>query len=1641
MTWQVVGQIGGPTQAVAVQGDYAYVGVGLRLVVLDVSNPITLTEVGSTTPFPYFVEDIVVSGTLAYVAAGGAGLRAVDVSDPANPAELGAWDSPGYAEGVAVAGNTVYLADGPYGLRVVDVSDPAHPVPVGAAYDMNYAFEVAVSGHHAYIAAAGAGLLVVDVSDPAHPVEVGALDTPGYAYGITVSGTLAYVADAWEGLRVVNLTDPAHPTLLGVYDTPGWALNVAVAGTTAYVADGAFGLHIVDVSDPAHPAEIGALGGMGLARRVAVAGDVAYMADLREGLRLIDVTAPARPVQIGLYSLLAEARRVAVAGHYAYVAAGFSGLRIVDIADPSHPREVGAFDLGDDGYGGQSYASSVVVSGTYVYLASHLHGPLNFHVFDVSDPAFPNRISAINCCGANREIALQDEIVYVADEGGLSLVSVADPANAIQIGFIRLNQNHQDTVGVAISGTLAYVADAGSGVKIVDVSNPVSLTVVGAWDPPGLFEFVEGVTVVGYTAYVAEATDGLRIVDVSDPAGPVEIGFFDTPGTPAAVAVSGTLAYVSDGGGVQVVDVSVPSSPTLRAALGLPGFAWHTAVAGDYLYVADGRAGLLILERTSAGGGLDAPLAPEGSLAIPGDLSSTLPGVTGQIESTCVVTSTANSGPGTLRQCLTSVSSGDTITFDPAIFSPTSPATITLTAPLPSLTQGQVTIDASDAGVILDGSATPAGTTGLVITSDGNAVRGLQILYFPGNGMSVGGQYNRIGGDRSQGSGPLGEGNLFSGNGGDGLQLSGTDNTVVGNFIGTDVSGGHILANEDGVRIGGGASHNVVGGQTPGERNVISGNHNNQVELSGAGTEYNVVQGNLIGTDAGGTRALRDLAPTGGSGVSLHSGARRNVIGPGNVIAGVAFGVAIGLEGTNDNTITGNWIGTDVSGTGVIGVYYCGVSVSGGTQRNRVGPANRIAHSGNLGVQVQGATTLSNTITANAIYNNGKGIGNQDGGNASLPPPVIATATITTVTGTALPGARLEVFSDREDEGQVYEGWITVTASGVFTFTKPAGLTGPHVTATATDAAGNTSEFSAPVLAVMHTGTLTVTSPLDSGPGTLRQAILDAWPGNTITFDPVVFPPAHPVTISLTNPLPPLSQGHITIDASNAGVILDGGNLAGDANGLVLASDHNAVRGLQILHFGGIGLYVNDGRDNVIGGDRFQGTGPTGQGNLASANAFGMAIKGENAVGNVVIGNLIGTDSTGTSALGNYLVGLQLQDGASYNRIGGTSPAERNVVSGNPERGIQIIGEGVTGNAVIGNYIGTDITGMKPLGNGRGGVVIESGADNNVVGGTSPGERNVISGNGCGALMSDPDTTGNVVIGNYIGTNATGTAALGNGYGVGIWMSGFNRVGGTTSLERNVISGNGAGVAIGGKEMSDNLVLGNYIGTDPTGTWAIPNGSGVSINEGTRHNFVGGMTPAEVNVVSGNGIGVRIGNDGIMYNWVAGNAIGVSADGLSGLGNTWVGVLLEEYSSNNFVQGNAIAYNTEAGVYVTDSFYNVIRRNSIHSNGARGIFLTNGGNQMLPAPLILTVTETSVSGTACPGCTVEVYSDDDDEGRVYEGTTIADAAGHFSFDKGGPLTGPYLTATATDGQGNTSEFSAPVARPVKVYLPIVLKGQ
>ena len=148
---------------------------------------------------------------------------------------------------------------------------------------------------------------------------------------------------------------------------------------------------------------------------------------------------------------------------------------------------------------------------------------------------------------------------------------------------------------------------------------------------------------------------------------------------------------------------------------------------------------------------------------------------------------------------------------------------------LPAIIHNNLTLDASNAGVILDGSGLSGGSSGLTIEKDGNVIRGLQILRFPGDGVSIAGGGNTIGGDRTVGSGPLGQGNLISGNGGEWrvhrTAMYAMSNTVIGNYIGTDVSGAVALGNAVcGVAIADGAQNNTIGDGTSGGRNVISGN-------------------------------------------------------------------------------------------------------------------------------------------------------------------------------------------------------------------------------------------------------------------------------------------------------------------------------------------------------------------------------------------------------------------------------------------------------------------------------------------------------------------------------------------------------------------------------------------------------------------------------------------------------------------------------------------------------------------------------------------------------------------------------------------------------------------------------------------------
>jgi parallel beta-helix repeat protein len=436
----------------------------------------------------------------------------------------------------------------------------------------------------------------------------------------------------------------------------------------------------------------------------------------------------------------------------------------------------------------------------------------------------------------------------------------------------------------------------------------------------------------------------------------------------------------------------------------------------------------------------------------------------------------------------------------------------------------------------------------------------------------------------------------------------------------------------------------------------------------------------------------------------------------------------------------------------------------------------------------------------------------------------------------------------------------------------------------------------------MLSGVFTVSNTNDSGPGSLRQAILDSnasppvsqvFSNGSATAPFNIVQVSLPVgsTISPLSQLPTITQpldlfAPVNINPSGnlaPGIVLDGSNAGVGAVGLDIQTHGTDINYLAIDHFSGGGVLFD----------------------------------GASATGNILESDYIGVNLAGTAASGNGTFGVEFRGGATNNSV------VLSVISANSGNGVVLTGSGTSGNVIQNNLIGTDYSGTHALGNGGSGVVINLGATGNTIGGTTLYTRDVISGNGYyGVYLSDSGTSNNLVEGNYIGTNAAGTAALGNGVnGVEI-MNGAssNTIGGVTSSARNVISGNGGtGVVLTNYGTSYNLVEGNYIGTNAAGTGAVGNGVyGVIISGGAASNTIGGLQAGAGDVISGNGYcGVYVTDFGTSYNWLEGDLIGTNAADNAALGNQ-IGILIAQGASSNGVYNDVISGNL-IGIMITDS--------------------------------------------------------------------------------------------------------------------------
>lgn len=916
--------------------------------------------------------------------------------------------------------------------------------------------------------------------------------------------------------------------------------------------------------------------------------------------------------------------------------------------------------------------------------------------------------------------------------------------------------------------------------------------------------------------------------------------------------------------------------------------------------------------------------------------------------------------------------------------------------------QGNVAIPNTQSGVYIDGGKinTVGGTTfGSLNLISGNGADGVHIQGSEASGNKVQGNYIGVSATGASALGNGGDGveinningntiggannterNVISGNSGDGILITGdgADNTTIkGNYIGTSGDNSLSIANgTNGVEIING-DNTQIGGTNAGEDNVISGNNSNGIRITTNSTG-NTIQGNTIGL----SKLFGSELANQSAGVSVESGS--NTINGANYISG-NNGAGVYLLNSNGNTVRGNFIGVNSAlasrGNGS-GVYIDNSSnnIIGGTG---AGEANLIANN-DAGVVLLNLS-LGNSIRGNSIYDNPLGLGidlNFDGvtPNDSLDSdagpnglqnfPVLDFAIVqsgnTNIRGSfnSSPNTTFNLdfyandlfeFPQGYGEGKTFIGSANVTtdASGNANVSAsfPVDLTNKYITSTATNSVtNNTSEFSQSVQAA---ASFVVTNPLDSGAGSLRQAIINAnsYAGaDTITFNMPIGGTGQ-IVIVPSSALPVITEA-VTIDGytqtgssvnsaatgfnGNPRIVLNGTGSFPD--GLVAEGGNNTIRGIRIYNYINSGVVFQQGNNNKI------------EGCVLGANRDGVTLNSDN------------------------------------NTVGGQSLSQRNIIGQNTRSGVMTV-SAADNNFIQNNIIGFFSSGLiGSLTGNQYGVYFPSGT-NNTVGGAITSERNYISGNTNGVRVENSSTT-SVIQGNWISQSTWGVSLSNNATG--------------NSVTGNTIYMNTRGVNFD-FGASGNSIKGNTIGLDPTGAAAGNFFAGVNIDgEGgaTNNNVVGGTGAGEANIIANNGTGV------IVYSNATGNRI----------------------------SGNSI-YNSTSNIGIDLGF------NAVTQNDANDV--DSGPNNLQNFPVLVGAipnssnTNLTINGTlnSTPNSTFRIeffWSTASDptnfgEGQNYLGfaDVTTDASGNVTFSATTPFAnrGVFISATATDANGNTSEFS------------------
>jgi len=509
---RVISQIGGTTYDVAVQDNVLYMGKGMQLSIVDVSDPSEPVILGHSDLLPEQVRRVAVADNLAFVGTQGS-IHILDVSDPSQLVNVGIFDEVVDPSDITVSGNRMYVVETSGSFSCVDISSPESPQTIYHSWGSG----IAVRNDLTYTVGGSPMLEIWDFSG-SYPTVVGSLMMEENGTHIYADDQFLYVTSNYV-MQILDISDPTHPVYVGQWNNSHWQDN----GPSIYVSNGyayipqlcSYTINIVNILDP---------------------------------------TTPEWVASFEVPDFLPDRFRITGDSDRLFLPVGGLGCRILDIGNPTQPTQIGhAFEMG--------YANQVTTSGHHAYIASSANSVV---AVDLTTPTSPQITVIVETSAPVTDLAPADSTLYAATLDGMDIMSLAEPDSPIIVGTFQLAAP-TDYRLVAVDDDLAFLADDSSVLTVIDVSTPTNPVQLGQWAGPNTLPDYplrpRGLVVKDNVVFFSNSFMQIAAIDVSDPINPNCLTmYFGTYG--CAESLRGNYLY-----GFTLVhrlstyDVTSPSSP------------------------------------------------------------------------------------------------------------------------------------------------------------------------------------------------------------------------------------------------------------------------------------------------------------------------------------------------------------------------------------------------------------------------------------------------------------------------------------------------------------------------------------------------------------------------------------------------------------------------------------------------------------------------------------------------------------------------------------------------------------------------------------------------------------------------------------------------------------------------------------------------------------------------------------------------------------------------------------------------------------------------------------------------------------------------------------------------------------------------